>query len=183
MNRRRRRVVPLIVGLAALSLGLGWNAISSDTGDSDRATDARFEVSSLDLAVGTRDAILSADLMVPGDEVIAAVTVVNSSNQPLTYAMRRGTISSGGGPLAAALRLTIKAIGSSCSDFDGATLFDGSLDSALLGVDGLGRALPAASAEILCFRAALPSDADNSLQGAKTAVTFSFGASGPAGPP
>lgn len=43
--------------------------------------------------------------------------------------------------------------------------------------EGSGRTLPAATAAILCFRAALPRDAGNALQGAVTAVTLSFGAS------
>ena len=179
MTRRRRRVIPLIVGLSAISLAFGWNAISSEAGTPEAADKARFEVSSLDLSVGTRDTIMSARSMVPGDEVIAAVTVVNSGRQPLAYVMDRGVVSEGGTALAAALVLTIKTIGSSCTDFDGATLFEGPLDHALLDGDGAGRSLPAATAEILCFRAALPSDADNSLQGAATTVTFSFGAHGP----
>ncbi|MDQ2966217.1 MAG: hypothetical protein M3R57_10255, partial [Chloroflexota bacterium] len=75
-----------------------------------------------------------------------------------------------------ALVLTVRTIGASCADRNGMTLFDGPLDEAAFGLQDNGRLLPAATAEILCFRVALPLDADNGLQGMTTTVTLSFGA-------
>ena len=82
--------------------------------------------------------------------------------------------------LAAELLFTVRTVGSSCADFDGTSLFEGPLDEASFGMDGSGRPLPAATAEILCFRAALPLDAANAVQGAATTVTLSFRADSPA---
>lgn len=177
MTRRRRLSAPTIVGLTVVCLGLGSNAIMSCSQPADGGAPRRLEISSIDLTTGTRDAILEARGMVPGDAVTAAVTVTNSGRQPMTYAMSRGLVSAGGAALSAALVLTIKTIGSSCADYDGTTLFDGPLDEAAFGGEGNGRPLLAATAEILCFRAALPLDVDNALQGAATTATLSFGSS------
>lgn len=183
MIRRRGLKAFTIVGLAILCLGLGANAIMSGSrlagGDDLR----RLAISSIDLSTGTRDAILSARGMVPGDAVTAAVTVANSGRQPMAYAMSHGLVSAHGAALSAALVLTIKTIGSSCADDNGTTLFDGPLDEAAFGTEGNRRPLPAATAEILCFRVALPADADDGLQGGATTVPLSFGASSQAAIP
>jgi hypothetical protein len=169
-----------IVALAAICLALGWNAFRSGVSPADTDDRARLETDSLDLTIGTLEAVLSADDMMPGDTVAAAVTVTNSGPTPMTYGMRGGEVSVEGAMLAGALVLTVKTVGSSCADFDGTSLFDGPLDEASFGMDGSGRALPAATAEILCFRAALPLDAANAAQGAATTVTLSFSADSPA---
>jgi hypothetical protein len=90
--------------------------------------------------------------------------------------MNPGLVTTGGAALAAALVLTIKTVGSSCADFDGITLFDGQLDKAAFGNEANGRPLAPATAEILCFRAALPIDTGNALQGRSTTIALSFGA-------
>jgi hypothetical protein len=174
---RRRQLATWIAGLTVICLGIvatGFMDISRPAPGTDRN---RLEISSVDLTTANRDAIFSARFMAPGDIVAATMTVANPSRQPVTYAMSRGPVSVGGEPLAATLLLTVKSIGSSCADYDGATLFNGPLDEAAFGSEVIGRLLPAASAEILCFRAALPLAAGNDLQGATTTVTLSFGAS------
>lgn len=175
MTRERRLAAFTILGLIVVCIWLGANAVMSGwrSGDDLR----RLEISSIDLATGARDATLSARGMAPGDAVTAAITVANSGRRPMTYAMSRGLVSAGGAALATALTLTIKTVGSSCADFDGTTLFDGPLDEAAFGSEANGRPLPAATAEILCFRIGLPFDTGNALQGAATTVTLSFGAS------
>jgi hypothetical protein len=173
MTRGRRPSASTIV-LTAVSLGLGANAIMSGTRPSDLGVERRLEVSTIDLNTGSRDATLSARGMVPGDAVTAAVTVANSGRQPVSYGMSHGLVATDGAALSAALVLTIKTSGSSCADFDGATLFDGSLAEATFGGEGDGRPLPAATAEILCFRAALPRGADNRLQDGATTITLTF---------
>lgn len=171
MTRFRRPVAFALVGLTVVGLVLVLPWRPTD------ATNARpFEISSIDLTTGVHDATLSTHGMLPGDAVTAAVTVANSGRQPITYTMSRGQVSTSGDALSAALILTVKAIGSSCADFDGTTLFNGPLDQAAFGKEGGGRSLPAATAEILCLRAVLPLDADNGLQGAAATVTLSFGA-------
>ncbi len=174
MKRRRRSAAVAIVGLA-LCAGLGSIAMvtwsSRAGGGGDRHS---LEISSIDLTTGTQGATLSARDMVPGDAVTAAVTVVNSSSQPMTYAMSSDLVSAGGAALAKALVLTIKTIGSSCPDFDGVTLFEGPVSEAAFGNDGAGRPLAPATADILCFRASLPIDADNELQGATSTFALVF---------
>ena len=175
MNRRRRRAALAIVGLAVLCAGLGSIAITTWSSLAGRDDDMHIlEISSIDLTAGPQEAILSARGMVPGDAVTAAVTVVNSSSQPMTYAMSSDLVSAGGAALAKALVLTIKTIGSSCADFDGVTLFEGPVDEASFGHDGRGRPLAPATADILCFRASLPIDAENELQGVTSTVALVF---------
>ena len=180
MTRRQRLIASTIVGLAGLSVALGWNAFRSGALPADADDRSRLESASLDLTTGALDAVISAHDMVPGDTVTAAITISNSGPTPMTYGMRRVGMTAGGAMLAADLLFTVRTVGSSCADFDGTSLFEGPLDAAAFGIDGGGRLLPAATAEILCFRAALPLDADNSLQGAATTVTLSFAADSPA---
>lgn len=176
MTRRRRLAALTIVGLTGVGLGLASNAVMSGSRPASVDAPGGLEISSIDLTTGTRGAVLSARDMVPGGEVTAAVTVANSGRQPLTYSMRRDHVSAEGDALSAALVLTIRTIGSSCADFDGTTLFAGPLDEAAFGRAGDDRRLPGATAEILCFRAALPLESDNRLQGATTTVSLWFDA-------
>lgn len=182
MTRRHQLMASAIVALAAICLALGWYAFRPGAVPADADDRDGFETASLDLTTGPLDAVVSAHDMVPGDTVTAALTITNSGPTPMTYGMRSGDVTAGGAVLAAELVFTVKTVGSSCADFDGTSLFDGPLDEAAFGVDGNGRALPAATAEILCFRATLPLDATNALQGAATTVTLSFTADPQAAP-
>jgi hypothetical protein len=172
MTSRRGMAALALVGLMGLCLGLGLNIVVGNSGSAD---EVNLEISSIDLASGAGDATIWATNMMPGDTVATAVTVANSGRQPMNYAVSRGLVAADGAILSKALVLTIKTIGSSCADFDGTTLFDGPLDEAGFGNEGSGRSLPGATAEILCFRAALPLAADNQLQGLATTVSLSFG--------
>jgi hypothetical protein len=177
MTRGRWLEAITIVGLAVVSIGLGWNTIASGSRPRDAGDPHRLEVSSIDLTTGSRDATFSAQGMAPGDAYTTAITVANPGREAMTYTMSHDPVSTGGALLSAALLITIKTVGSSCADDDGTILYDGPLDAAAFGSQGNGRPLAAATAEILCFRAALPLDAGNELQGAATTVTLSFGAS------
>jgi hypothetical protein len=178
MSRSRLIAIPTIVGLAAVFVALGGNAVAACSPPATVEAPL-LQISSLDLAVGTRKAILSATNTVPGDETTAAVTVVNSSDRAMTYTMTRGDVTAGGAALSAALVLTIRTIGTSCADRDGSVLFDGPLDEAAIGSAEDARPLAAATAEILCFRATLPLDADDGYQGLATSVALTFSASRP----
>jgi hypothetical protein len=173
---RRPLARPTIVGLTVICLGLGWNALASEPPPVDGGDPGRLEISSVDVATGTRAAILSASDMVPGDVRTSPVTVANSGREPMSYTMSRGFVSADGAALSEALILTIRTIGSSCADFDGTILFDGPLDEATIGSGDDARPLAAATAEILCFRAMLPLGADNRYQGAAGTVTLTFDA-------
>lgn len=175
MTRERRLALLAILGLGVLFLGLAYDAISRPR-SADPGDPARFEAASIELSSGTGGGTLSARGMAPGDAVTAAITVSNSGRRPMTYGMSLGPVPAGGAALAAALVLTIKTVGSSCADFDGATLFDGPLNEAAFGSAAIGRPLPAATAEILCFRTTLPFATGNALQGSATTVTLTFNA-------
>jgi hypothetical protein len=173
-----RRFGPFaLVGLMVVSLGLGGDGTVSNSRAADTGDGNRLEISSIDLTSGPRDSIFSARGMVPGDTAQATITLANPGRQPMSYTMHRGPVSPGGSALAAALIVTVKTAGSSCADFDGITLYDGPLLEAGFGSEGIGRLLPAASAEILCFHAVLPRSAGNALQGQSATVTLTFGAS------
>jgi hypothetical protein len=174
-----RRFGPFaIAGLIVVSLGLGGDGTVSNSRAADNAIDGHlFDVSSIDLTNGPAVTTFSAREMVPGDAAMTAITLANPGRDPMSYTMSHGPISADGTALAAALVLTVKTVGSSCIDYDGITLYDGPLDQAAFGSEGIGRLLPAATAEILCFRAVLPSDAGNVLQGLGTSVELTFGAS------
>lgn len=177
MTRDRRLVIPMLVGLTAVCIGLALTIMTAASRPPERRESGRLDISSLDLATGIRQSAISASNMMPGDVVTAAVTVVNSSGRPMTYAMSRDAVSANGAALSSALILTIRTVGSSCADFDGPVLFDGPLDEAAFGNESSGRSIAPATADILCFRAELPLEADNRLQGASTTVTLAFGAS------
>jgi hypothetical protein len=176
MTRGWRLVAVTASVLTVICLALGLDAILSRSRLSDVVDARRLDISSIDITTGRGDAFLSASGMMPGDVVAAAFTVVNSGDRSMSYAMSQSRISDDGADLSAALMLTIRTVGSSCAHRDGMMLFDGPLDQAAFGIDGTGRPLSAASAEILCFRTTLPLEAGNGLQGAATTVTLSFGA-------
>jgi hypothetical protein len=176
MTRGRRLAALLIGALAVFCIGLGSKTIISGLRSTEVGDPAGIETSSIDLTTRPGKATLSARVLAPGDAVAAAITITYSSREAMTYGMSSGLVSASGAALAGALVLTIKTVGSSCADFDGTTLFDGPLDQAAFGSQANGRPLPAATAEILCFRAALPLDTGNALQGAATTVTLTFGA-------
>jgi hypothetical protein len=166
-----------IVGLTVACVGLAAVAIVSNIGPGVEVNPPSLATTSIDLTTGSDDGTLSAFDIIPGDAVPATIVVANSGSKPLTYGMRRGRVYDGGGPLAAALQLTIRAVGTSCAAFDGAVLFDGRLGEAAFGGDGDRRPLAAATADILCLRVTLPTDTNDSLQGAATTIVLSFDAS------
>jgi hypothetical protein len=168
--------VATIVGATAICVGLVSNAMST-TRPVDGDTPNRLTISSIDLATGSQNAAFSARDMVPGGSASAAITVVNSSADSLRYAIRGGEVSAGSEALGAAVRLTVRAVGSSCTAFDGEVLYEGSVDALAFGEDDGGRILLAATAEILCFRATLAEDAGNDLQGLAATVLLAFDSS------
>jgi hypothetical protein len=179
VTRERWLAAFAVLGLGILCLALAYDAFGRSR-PAAGVEPTYFETSSIDLSSGTGNATLSATGMAPGDAVGAAITVSNSGARPMVYGMRLSLASAAGVALAAALDLTIKTIGSSCDDFDGTTLYDGRLAEAAFGSPVNGRPLPAATAEILCFRATLPVATGNAQQGTSTAVTLMFSAGWPA---
>jgi hypothetical protein len=84
--------------------------------------------------------------------------------------------------LGSALQLTVKAFGTDCATFDGATILAATtLNGAAVGSNVQGaqagdRILSGATSEVLCFRVSLPFATGNPLQGLVSAATFTFDA-------
>lgn len=151
--------------------------------DTETVGNNSLSAGTIDLATDVTSSLLSLADMLPGDEVVAALTVSNSGTGELRYAMT--TSVSGSTLLAGALTLDIKVGVTTCSssgfDTDGTSLFSGALSSGAIGDPTQGaqtgdRTLAATASEVLCFRVKLPLSADNSLQGLSTTATFTFSA-------
>ena len=76
-------------------------------------------------------------------------------------------------------RWAIRAQGSGCRAFDGDLLYEGPLNSAVVGDPAPGsdpgdRTLRPGATETLCLRATLPIDAGNAVQDATTSLRLSF---------
>ena len=180
MTREWRVLGATTFALGIACLWLAWNTITAPSrrsdGDEGSSGSGTLEISAVDLSAGARDVVLSARTMVPGDQTTIAVTVVNSGPRAIAWSMTRSLASVGGTALSTALMLTVRTVGSSCAAFDGTILYDGPLDGAAIANAAAGRPLQAATAEILCFRTALPHDTGNEAQGGETTITLSFAA-------
>lgn len=165
-----------MIGLGIVGLGVAYSAITAQPRRPLGDHPVAIGTAAIELTTGTGTATLSAANMAPGDVVSTAITITNSGREAMAYGMSAGDISTGSKALATALILTVRTVGSSCADFDGTVLFEGPLGAAAFGNDGDSRPLAGATAEILCFRASLPVDIGDALQGAAMSVTLMFGA-------
>ena len=165
-----------IIGLGIFGIGVAYNAVTAQPRRLLHDHPVTIGTAAIELTTGSGTATLSAANMAPGDVVSAAITITNSGREAMAYGMRAGDISTGSKALATALILTVRTVGSSCADFDGTILYEGPLGAATFGQDGDSRPLAGATADILCFRALLPVDTGDALQGAATSVTLMFGA-------
>ncbi|MBA2381630.1 MAG: hypothetical protein H0V73_05915 [Chloroflexi bacterium] len=168
------------IGVVIVGLGVAYHFITAQPRQSLGDHPVAMGTAAIEITTGTTSAILSAANMAPGDVVNAAFTITNSGSEAMAYGMRPGVVSAGGEALATALILTVRTVGSSCADFDGTVLFEGPLGTAAFGNDGDSRPLAGATADILCFRAGLPVDASDVLQGAGMSITLMFDGAAPA---
>lgn len=173
--RMRDRVRAVLA--AGTVLGLGAVGTLAAWTDSSTVTSGTFSTGTIDLRLGSGATdpnpfsftTFAASNLAPGTDTTATLQVNNSGSLPFTYNVVGSSAAPGGGadPLGGALSLEIFA--TACS---GTPL----LTSTKLAFSGLptARTLAAGSNEKLCFRAALPSNADTSLQGRSTVATFVF---------
>lgn len=187
-HHRRLGAFALISVLAIVSLGSSVMSLAAFT---DQASvSAGFDTGTIVLD-GTKISglVLTTTAMMPGDSVTDDVEIENDGTAQLRYAMTSSSTDADGKGLRTVLTLTIKTIdvtspGSPCNDFDGSTtLYDAAIGatSASFGNPTAGaqagdRTLAAAANETLCFRVHLPAGSGNTLQGASTTTTFTFGA-------
>ncbi len=170
-----------LTALAVLSLSAGAMSLALFTDDVTVGSNA-FTTGTIDLTTNPATALFSVSAMMPGDSDYGQLNVLNSGTAQLRYSMTTSTTNTDSKDLAseATLEIREKATGTCAADFTGTqVLVPTALASAAVGSPTQGfqtgdRTLGATANEDLCFKVSLPSDADNTYQGATTTATFSF---------
>lgn len=176
-RKRRRGIVALLGAVSILTLGAGSISLAQFTDTDDSAWD--FATGTID--INSNPALMAAvTAMMPGDDETQALTISNDGSGDLRYAIAVGATNA----LGDALELTVKEEDGAggCAAFDGASVLaatalnGAAVGDAAQGADAGDRDLAAGASEVLCFRVSLPLSADNTLQGATSAATFTFDA-------
>lgn len=175
----RRKVLGLsVLGLAATSLVTGALSLALFT-DTAAVGANTFTAGTISISTSPTSAFLTLDPIMPGDTVNASLVVTNDGTAALRYAMTSASTNADTLALRDQMGLVIKALGTNCATFDGATLYTGTLANAAFGnvaagADAGDRALAGGVGETLCFRATLALSTGNAFQGATTTTTFTF---------
>ncbi|MBA2719381.1 MAG: hypothetical protein H0U52_09105 [Chloroflexi bacterium] len=183
----RTRKALLVLGLAVVSIGAGQMSLAVF---SDQETvPATFSTGSIVLDDVKIDAlVLTTASMMPGDSVTDDVVVENDGAAQLRYAVSAATTNPDTKDLRSQLTLAVRTIDvttplTPCNDFDGTSLFSGTLGAtttivgdAAQGAQAGDRNLGAAANETLCFRVSLPLGTGNTYAGATAVTTFTFDA-------
>lgn len=179
--RIKLRLRPLLA--AGAVLGLGTVATFASFTDNDTAS-TMFSTGTVDLALDATGSdlrnwtTLGMDNAKPGDVTYAPLVVSNIGTLDFTYGMAT-TVVPDGNPLSEALEVTVVSGAATC---DASAFAAGAVPIASGKLSALslsGRALSAKTStttdsETLCFKAELPSTADNSLQDESSVVTLKF---------
>ena len=177
-RKRRRGMAALLAALAALTLGAGSVSLALFT-DTDSSTWS-FTTGTIDIKSNpTVMAAISA--MMPGDTVADNLTIQNLGTATFRYAMTTVATNPLGGQLTVAIRG--QDAGGGCAAFTGAVIVAAGtvLNGAAIGNPAQGaqagdRTLAGGASELLCFRATLPLNTNNTFQGATSLATFTFAA-------
>jgi hypothetical protein len=180
----RRRVLLLMVAalatvsLTAASFSLGlWTDTATVGGNT-------FTAGTIDISTTPTSAVIGLSPMMPGDTVNGTLTVNNAGTAQLRYALSSSSTNADAKALRDGITLTVRlrdVAADACTDFDGTSLYTGTLAAAAFGSSATGaqagdRTLAGAATEKLCLRATLPITAANSYQGGTTTTTFTFDA-------
>jgi predicted ribosomally synthesized peptide with SipW-like signal peptide len=173
-----RASLPIIAGLIVLSVVSTTMAIFTDQVVVGSNT---FSTATVDISATPASSFISFTSMLPGDTVTQPLTVSNSGTADFRYAATSTATNPDGKNLAGAINLIVKTQGTSCSAFDGTTLYSGALNGFAFGNPAPGnqsgdRTLTAGSSEVLCFRASLPIGTGNTYQNATTTFSVTFDA-------
>ncbi len=179
-HQRRGAFGLLLAALTIVSLGATVTSLALFT-DQKTVTGNTFTAGTIVLGVSPATALLTATALMPGDNINGTLVVSNSGTGALRYAMSSSSTNADGKNLATQMTLAVKTIGTGCANFDGTSVYSGSLassafGSATAGADPGDRSLAAGANETLCFRASLPLATGNTYQGAATTTTFTFDA-------
>jgi hypothetical protein len=184
---RRILVITLVVGAAAGIVSLG-SALFTNTATVANNT---FTSGTLDISTNPTTTVVTYTNMATGDSFAAPITVTNAGTLELRYAITSAATNDDTKNLMTQLDLTVysgvSAANCALKDFTGGTILYGPNDigsvagTKLVGDPVTGnqtgdRTLIAGASEDppLCFYVILPTDSDNSYQGAATTVTFDF---------
>jgi hypothetical protein len=173
---RRRGLIALFVGLAAVTAGSGALSLAVFTSSAD-ATGA-FSTGTVDLAANPTT-VFSVSGLVPGATGAATVTVSNGGTGALRYAMTSASTDPDGKGLRNQLELTVTAgtcPAAGAALFGAAAIAGAAFGDPAQGDDPGDRTLAAATSEDLCFAWSLPLSTGDAFQGATTMTTFTFGA-------
>jgi predicted ribosomally synthesized peptide with SipW-like signal peptide len=175
---RRRGIIALLTALAALTLGAGSVSLAFFT-DSDSST---WSFTTGTISITSNPAVVTAVTgMMPGDSATDSLTIANTGNATLRYAMSTVATNALGGQLTLAVRA--EDAGGGCAAFTGAvivasgtTLNGAAIGSSAQGAQAGDRTLAGGASEVLCFRVSLPSSTGNAFQGVSSVATFTFDA-------
>jgi hypothetical protein len=182
-RRTRQLLLTATIALAMASVGAGAYTLAIFTSTATNGANA-FTVGTLTLGVSPASALITLPAMVPGDSTTGTLTVSNSGNSTLRYAMTTSATNLDTKALRDQMTLVIKTKDtntSGCTNFNGTQLYSGTLASGAIGDVTVGaqagdRTLAGAASEVLCFQATLPSATTSTYQGATTTATFTFSA-------
>ena len=169
----------VVVSLAATGTYAYWTDTVTVTGNTITA-------GSIDLDVNNEDAVttfteMNINNMVPGNTVAGVVTVNNNGTAPLRYHVNASPSNADGKGLGAALVVKVTGDSSTFNAASGKTCAGAALSGAgtsfsanMLASAASPRQLAAGGSETICIQATLPVEANSSLQGATTNITFTF---------
>ena len=188
LRRTDARIVASVLLVVVLALTWTRDTLAVFT-DQDSVGANTFTAATIGLTTSPTTALITYSNMQPGDSVTNSITVTNSGNVQLRYALSSSATNADGKALKDGLLLTVRTVdvstpGTPCNDFDGTQLYAGDLDSTagqIIGDSATGaqagdRNLAAAANETLCFRVALPIGTGNTFQNATSTATFTFSA-------
>jgi hypothetical protein len=180
---RRRVLLLMVAALATLSLTAASFSLGLWT---DQATVGgnTFTAGTIDITTTPASAVIGLSPMMPGDTVNGTLTVNNAGTAQLRYSLSSSSTNTDAKALRDGITLTVRlrdVAADACTDFDGTSLYTGTLAAAAFGSSATGaqagdRTLAGAVSEKLCLRATLPITAANSYQGGTTTTTFTFDA-------
>jgi hypothetical protein len=184
MGKRMRHLLLIAtVALSIASVGAGAYTLAIFSSSVSNGSNA-FTVGTLGIGLSPASALISFSPMVPGDVSNGTLTVSNSGNSTLRYAMTTAATNPDAKALRDQMTLVVKTKDTNtagCTNFNGTQLYSGTLAGGAIGDSTVGfqtgdRTLAGAASEILCFQATLPLATTITFQGATTTATFTFNA-------
>jgi hypothetical protein len=185
-HRSRRRLTGPLIAVLAVAATVTVSGLSSAALLQDRADVPAnaFTSGTVDISTGATTAF-SVPGMMPGDAITAPLTTINQGTASLRYAMLSTTTEN---TVASAVTMTVRAQSpgdTSCTAFDGITLYTGPLGStgrlpilgdATTGAQVGDRVLDVGQRDDFCIRLSLPLSTGNEVALQTTTATFDFAA-------